>query len=171
MFLSHWLCKAFKCEVTCVSLKLYFVVCFILSTPISSKCRVTSLTGCVLWSAIQWDGVYCVRGKRGEGSNRGQRTNPDTPLQKIGVYVLSVRKAETGGSKPGWILHLICRSICAVPRRPCMGCCWLIGLCVYMHMYLVGIGVLCIVDWHLWNHKPSKVGVGVWLQKEPEATL
>lgn len=33
-------------------------------------------------------------------------------------------------------------------------------------MYLVGVGVLCVVHWHLWHHDPSKVGVGVHLQKE-----
>lgn len=39
---------------------------------------------------------------------------------------------------------------------------------VCVHAYLVGVGILGVVHWHLWDHDPSKVGIGVRLQRDPE---
>lgn len=40
------------------------------------------------------------------------------------------------------------------------------GVCVY----LIGIGILRVIHWHLRDHDPSKVGIGVWLQSKPVTT-
>lgn len=114
--------------------------------------------------------VECTAcGKRGERSNRGQQANPDSPRQE-GRGVWSVGYAGTDWLTPGWALHFICRSICAAPGRPCMGCCWPTGVWACVCMYLVGIDVLWVVHWHLWDHHPSKVGIGVRLYREPVRT-
>lgn len=41
---------------------------------------------------------------------------------------------------------------------------------VFVCVYLIGIGILRVIHWHLRDHDPSKVGIGVWLQSKPVTT-
>lgn len=116
---------------------------------------------------VRRPGRWGVLRMRGEASAVKQRATDKPRLATI-------------GGREGMLDCGVSRARCTLTRlnpsshmqeHMCNGCETLcVGVCVFVCVYLIGIGILRVIHWHLRDHDPSKVGIGVWLQSKPVTT-